>query len=101
MCFLVVHLPVTQQNVTHMIVRAIISMHSQNSCCHQGAALEPEMLPSCSAKPLALAVYLRALQRDILCILLIRSLYWSAAWTGMRLQLMLAVKNRDFVTPHV
>lgn len=97
MCFLVVLLPVTWWNTSHVIVRAIISMLLQNSCYPRGAPLEPEMLlrdefPSkafgFSYLPLGFAVWY----------LLIRSLYWSVAQISMRPQLMLPVKKCDFVT---
>lgn len=95
-CFLVVLLPVTQQN----IVRTIISLHFQNIHYPFCASLEPEMLQrdelssqtfdsSCSA--LGFAVWY----------LLMRSLCWTGAWINRRLQLALPVKNWDFMIPHV
>lgn len=94
MCFLVVLLPVTQQNISCVIVGAVISVHFQNSCLSPGCSLGAKMLPrdeffsedfGFSYLPLDLAAWY----------LLIRSLYWSVAWIGMRLQLMLPVKICD------
>lgn len=61
MCFWVVLLPVTQQNISRIIVRAIIKQLLSSGLSH-GARGAPE---GCiSAKPSALAIYLWALQRD-------------------------------------